>query len=490
MNRSSRLLSILPLLITSAALLWAYASTLAPGLTWANSGADGGDLATAAATGGVPHPTGYPVYLLLAGIFQRLPVGPLAFRTNLLSMAATIVAASVVYALTVRLLASAGAWTSRFGGVVAALAYGLSPMVWSQAVITEVYALHGLFLALLLYLSNEEALAIPARRLDALNGLALGLALGNHVTAVFLLPVVFLAGIRGWASLFRRAVFFIIGLIPYLILPLRAMTHPPVSWGDASTWDGFIWLISGRLYQDELFSFSAVQVWARTQSAAALLLEQFGIPGVALGLFGAVVFASASRLHKSMIWLVLISFVFAIFYVTRDSFVYLLPAFLCFAVWIGVACGRLMESIPIRYALPGRLIASLTLTAALVVWALGTFPQVDASQDARAETFGPAVLSQLPQGALVFTKTDEAVFALWYFHYALGERPDVVVVASDLLHHAWYQTTLRATYDQLNVPGPFPFEETIRQANPLSPACYVDSSTVNVLCLPPAAHGP
>ncbi len=46
-------------------LLTVYGMTLAPGLTWANSGADGGDLITAAATGGVPHPTGYPVYLLL-----------------------------------------------------------------------------------------------------------------------------------------------------------------------------------------------------------------------------------------------------------------------------------------------------------------------------------------------------------------------------------------------------------------------------------------
>src|SRR5512134_545866 len=63
----------------------AYASTLAPGITWANNGTDSGDLITAAATLGVAHPTGYPTYLLLARFFQLIPVGSLAFRTNLLS---------------------------------------------------------------------------------------------------------------------------------------------------------------------------------------------------------------------------------------------------------------------------------------------------------------------------------------------------------------------------------------------------------------------
>ena len=39
--------------------------TAAPGLTWAHFGADGGDLLAAAAVHGIPHPPGYPLYLLL-----------------------------------------------------------------------------------------------------------------------------------------------------------------------------------------------------------------------------------------------------------------------------------------------------------------------------------------------------------------------------------------------------------------------------------------
>jgi hypothetical protein len=38
-----------------------------------------------------------------------------------------------------------------------------------------------------------------------------------------------------------------VGLLVYLILPLRAASHPPVNWGNPATAGGFLWLVSGRL---------------------------------------------------------------------------------------------------------------------------------------------------------------------------------------------------------------------------------------------------
>lgn len=63
---------------------------------------------------------------------------------------------------------------------------------------------------------------------------------------------------------------------------------------------------------------------------------------------------------------------------------------------------------------------------------------------------------------------------MWYFHFALGERPDLVVVAADLLHFDWYQENLRATYPSLVVPGPFPWPETLARANPWRAVCTVE----------------
>ncbi|MBC7260533.1 MAG: DUF2723 domain-containing protein, partial [Chloroflexi bacterium] len=34
---------------------------------------------------GIPHPTGYPLYVLLGYLWSRLPIGSVAYRINLLS---------------------------------------------------------------------------------------------------------------------------------------------------------------------------------------------------------------------------------------------------------------------------------------------------------------------------------------------------------------------------------------------------------------------
>ena len=476
MKRFPRFLS--PALLI-ATLSWVYGSTLAPGLTWAHNGADGGDLITATVTGGVPHPTGYPLYLLLAGFFQRLPIGPLAFRTNLLSAVAMTGAALLVYLLMERFFSNANRWISSFAGLISAFSFALAPLVWSQAVITEVYALHALFVVSILFLCSGLITEFSEIKLDCITGLVCGLAIGNHLTSIFLLPLV-LFWKRDLPSTLRRISFIVLGLFPYLILPLRASSQAPVNWGDASTLNGFLWLVSGGLYQDELFSLAGL--WARTQSSASLLLEQFGAIGLLLAFTGMVVFSSKTRLHWNLLWVVIAFSSFSIFYGTRDSQVYLIPALLCLSVWIGIALGRLMKIWPRGHFLPAGLFALWLVFSALQTW-----PRVDLSRDAQAEQFGESVLAQTPQGAILFTKGDEAVFTLWYFHYALGERSDVVVIASDLLHFDWYQRTLRATYPALVVPGPLPFGETVRLANPERTACYVEyPQESEIECLEPS----
>ena len=82
MRRFAAYAEYLPPGILVLSLLAVYLGTLAPGLTWANFGSDEGDLIAASATGGVAHPTGYPVYLLAARVFKccqsaRWPIAPI-----------------------------------------------------------------------------------------------------------------------------------------------------------------------------------------------------------------------------------------------------------------------------------------------------------------------------------------------------------------------------------------------------------------------------
>jgi hypothetical protein len=479
-----------------------YLVSIAPGLTWANLGADGGDLIAAAASAGIAHPTGYPLYLLLARLFQLIPIGTLAFRTNLMSAVAAVTAALLVYAIVTRYLTSNLVRQPWLAGLAAGFAFGLSPLLWSQAVITEVYTLHALFVALLLFLLvDTNSVHFAQKRMDCLVGLTFGLAMGNHLTTILILPAILFSTIHrkvaiaqrkcwistwqlDWRSLSRRLIWMAVGLLVYLTLPLRALFHPPVNWGNPVTMNGFMWLVSGKLYQGLVLGLSYSSILARAQAVVTLLLGQFGIIGISIGLIGLIVFYRPTRLNYFMLWIVIVYSVFAVGYATADSFMYLIPVFLCFAVWIGVGLGRLMEASSKRFRIIGSGVG-LVFIVFVFMQAWKVWPEVDASHDQRAESFGRDVLSLAPSRALVFAQGDEAVFTLWYFQYALRTRSDLAIVSTDLLQFNWYLQTLHSTYPDLNLPGPFPFVETVVEANPGRPVCYVKYIQVaEINCLP------
>ena len=80
-----------------------YLRTAPPGLTWAHDSADGGDLIAAALVRGVPHPSGYPTFVLLARLFTRLPWHTPAWQVTLISMLGGATAAALTAATVQRL---------------------------------------------------------------------------------------------------------------------------------------------------------------------------------------------------------------------------------------------------------------------------------------------------------------------------------------------------------------------------------------------------
>lgn len=452
-------------------LLLLYRYTLAPGVTWANHGADSGDLITAAATLGVPHPSGYPTYILLARLAQLLPLGDLATRTTLLSALAMALAALVLGGVVRDLLADDGGRattdhrppaSAALPRVVAAgltpLAFGLAPLVWSQAVIAEVYALNALFAALLLRFTVAALRGPAARPWPArCQALAAGLALGNHLT-IGLLVAAWLGALAagrparaGLRAVARTLPWLALGLLVYLYLPLAASAGPPVSWGHPVSWAGFWWVVSGVPYRPLAFGVPPAELGARLGTWAALLRAQFGLAGLALGCLG-LGYGAGPRGWPWLSAAVALGYsAVALGYATADSAAYLIPALAVGALWIGLGAHRLLAWASAwrpRLALP----AALVLVGLLLWPAPATLRAVDASQDRRAIDFAAGVLASAPAGAVVLTSGDEDTFPLWYAHYAAGQRPDVAVVVEPLLDFGWYRAVLRATYPERALP--------------------------------------
>ena len=142
---------------------------------------DSAELTTAAATGGLVHATGYPLYLLIGRFWSGIPVGDVGFRMNLLSA----VCGALTVALLVHLLRrmGAGPWAALCAaGLLASTKY-----FWAMSLVAEVYTLHtALMCAVILALLYWADGPSPAR-LGIAVGL-LGLAAANHASSVLLAP--------------------------------------------------------------------------------------------------------------------------------------------------------------------------------------------------------------------------------------------------------------------------------------------------------------
>ncbi|MEW6567727.1 MAG: DUF2723 domain-containing protein [Chloroflexota bacterium] len=456
----------------------AYGATAAPGVTWADDGADGGDLVAAVVSGGVPHPSGYPTYLLFGRLFLIWPAGEPAQWMVLLSAASMGLAAGILAALATSGWEE-GRWKTLVG-LTAGLAFGLAPLPWSQAVIAEVHGLNAFFAALTIVLIAELSVPRRAGWGEGAVALAAGLGLGNHLILLLMGPPLAAALALRWRSGERRraavaATAFASGLIVYGLLPLLALHHPPVNWGDASTWDGFWWLVSGGPYRGMVLGLPPAEVPQRVGAWARLLLDQFGIVG--LGLIGVGLAGGRSRwpwVDRTALWMIAAYSVFAVEYNAADSSVYLIPAWMGLAWWLALGFGTLLSWAQVHHrALP------VAMVGAVVILAAGRLPaiirQVDAWHDLRAIAYAERVLTEAPTGALVLTTTDQDSFPLWYAQFALGRRRDLRLVVVPLAQFDWYRRSLKWTYPDLDLPPPevddvWAWEADLLRRNP-RPVC-------------------
>jgi len=470
-----------------------YLATLAPSITWRHDGADGGDLIAAAYTLGIPHPTGYPLYVLLAKLFTCLPWGDIAYRVNLMSafFAATTVplvylASSTLLALTPPLSSpprAGGTEGKRSDGIAAlvasmtaALAFAFSRVFWSQTVIAEVYTLNAFFVALMIYLlahcARTRTFSSDPRLFYSL-AFFYGLSLGNHLSMLLLLPAGLFLVLRDEFRRFLKpktlataSTFFWLGLLVYLYLPLRAAQHPPINWGDPHTGPGFTWLVSARLYRQFVFALPWEYIPGRVSAWPILLVQQFGWWGLFLMLIGLWFWWNEDRAFCGFLAIfVVISSIYAIGYNTTDSYVYLIPSFLVMALWLGkgVHCvlAALREFLPFDYT-QGRgervrtvfLLSSCAFLLLPFFSLVGNYEALDLSSDQTASEYGAEVLRALPVNAIVVANADAHTFALWYFHYAEEVRPDVAVFNATLLQFDWYRENVRRLYPHLIVPDP------------------------------------
>jgi len=425
-------------LAAGAAALALYVATLAPSLVEG----DNAELVVAVHTLGVPHPTGYPLLVLVGKLLESLlPLGSVALRVNLVGALFGAGAAGVLAWAAAR--TSGRAWVGLVAGLLVACGRGL----WGQSVSFEVYSLNALLVALVVAaLAGWEA--SRSRRAAYLVALAAGLALTHHRTAVFFaFPAWALClGMmrkQGAGFAVRMALAAAAPLALYLALFPLSWRHPPLDWGAVGAGWGNWWdHVRGGQYLAE--------AWARPLPEAGRLalghwrglVGQLTWAGPALALVG---LAGLRRRPIGALGALgfALTLAWAYRYRVSDALVFAVPAEMMLAWWLALGLGAAagyLGRLRARWAavLPALAVAALAANALLANWAA-----VDKRGNWWTYRNQALMLESLPRGALYLTDGDTAAGAMLYLQAVEGRRPDVAALSTPRAMFAYYLPSIQ-----------------------------------------------
>ena len=381
---------------------------------------------------GITHPTGYPTYLTLTHFFTYLPVGDVAYRVNLASAAYAALAVGVVfgagYLLSRRVVAAA----------VAAITFGLGGAIWSQAVIAEVYTMNALLIALTLV----SLLLWRDRGRDRyllLAALLCGLCLTHHLTSGLLLPASLLfVGLTDWRRLLelrlmlKCAGLFLLGLTPYLYLPIRSWMDAPMDANNPSNFERFWYVVSGGNLTGSFFAYGPAELPGRLLFYWGHLTDNINPVLVMVGLTGAALMVARDRPVGLLLGFLFLGWAFySIENDIPDINLYFIPTYLVLCLWTSVGLGALLteaehltERLP---RTPQRAILVVLCTVLLIIPLIGV-RETSAANDMSEANLGRQQVDAIAEKAAPNATILHHRSSAWYLVLVERRRQDLTLV--------------------------------------------------------------
>ena len=457
---------------------------------------DSPELAACAWILGVPHPTGYPLYMLAVHIFQALPFGTVIFRAHLFSAICTAAACSVMFLFLQKILSdvfSNKLTLTLLPALISVVAWTLTPVVWSQSRITEVYALFALQFTLTL-LVFSYAMKNPRKALPLLAFL-FGLMLIHHRLAVFLMAMICLFILlrinprtssyfykdndQPRLSLKTLLLSLFMLVIPCLLLlyfPIRALYNPAINWYDPDTLERFYHLISGKLYSGILTN-TLMQALTNPYAAFMRLIYLIALPFLCFSVIAALIPWGWIVLFKRKNWwapftliLFLIYQVFILLYTVGDWPVFMLPGLILLTIPLSFGIAGLFDSIQKQQLARSIsfIIYAFVITLSLMPFcvrfdgqggllnqsiSLSTFSfdngelqhRLNNMHDLSTTTYANRVWSNVPNGAPLITGLEAAtadyeLYPLLYQQIVEHRNPLSPLIGAGFIHLDWYRT--------------------------------------------------
>ena len=319
---------------------------------------DAAEFTLVLAVAGVPHPPGYPLYVLLGHGFVSAAHAlgaSWAFAAVLWSAFAAAIATLLTAALCDRILPDDVRLGVPTRLALVALTSGMlawNPVFLRAATQAEVHALHAAWVAgsLLMSLELWRGRGQIGRRQGFGAGLLLGCGLANHLTAMLVAaPLAVLLGLAFTRAPQRSRVIaaaalagLALPLLSYAFIAWRALHPAPYQWPalEASV-AGVFAHVTGAIYHGFVGAF-------RPSPAEEQMLWLGGLPVCVPGVFALLLNARHSwRTPDKPIWIawcaaVLLTSAFTLLYGVSDPSAYFLPAIIVSAVALSNVIARVL----------------------------------------------------------------------------------------------------------------------------------------------------
>lgn len=400
--------------------------------------ADSGEFQRVAATAGVAHPPGYPLYTMVGWVFSHVPVGPTpAWRVNAFSAVMAAATLTILFATGRELTKSA------LGGLVAALTLGSATTFWATATKASIRPLTAFFSALCLFALARHSSEIerhngrPRDRFLILFFLALSLGVTHHPSLVFpgTLYVLYLVIIdptllRDPNRWLKPVVAAIPGLLVLGYLPLRGAPG-------LRTVSGFLDHVLARGFRGDMFALGLLD---RLVLLPTLLRFQFNWAVLVGALMGALFLIWRDRRQALLlVGSFLVHLIVTLTYDAPQTVEYAVPAYVSLALVAAVPFkvlspdpSRILASESAKRSLKravsvlrrGVLVILLAVPTANLVAHLGDYLTLAGSRDARA--YAENLLLDAPKDAVILSNWHWFT-PLRYIQEIEGVRDDVAV---------------------------------------------------------------
>jgi tetratricopeptide (TPR) repeat protein len=365
------------------------------------------------------------LYVLLGKLWTMLlPLGSIAYRMSLFSAFCAAATVGVLHGL----CRSQGAGS--LAAAVAALLFAFSPSFWGEANVQRVYALNALFTVL----ATAAALSWHRSRQHSRLVITLfccGLGACNHTfMAICALAFIAFALITAPELVHRPrrlmvpAMAFVVGLLPYLYLPLRSRSDPVLDWGDPETPARLFAVLLRRDFWSRAWIEGPADLLPIAADFAMGLVRELLWVGAGAAALGAV--AGWRRRSPVLLPFLVMSAnlaAVALHGSRTDLFVwhrYFIPSYLVASLLVALGVQIVLDQTP-------RATRPIVLLVPALALFLG-FRDFDRSRYRLAEDFSRGLLSSLPPGAHLAASDDNILFVLLYLHWVEGERADVDLI--------------------------------------------------------------